>query len=481
MEEKILDTANLKVNNGALKYIPLNIALTYEVLPYNIKNNKLYLFVTDKFTASIEEELRFISGMEIETKRMNKDIISPSIHKFYYKEHENKGMGDLIEQVRNKSELKRYGSQEKGALEGIPIVKITDYLITSAILKKASDIHIEPFKEEAVIRFRVDGILYEFSMIPMDIYYQILRRIKVLAFMDAAEKRIPQDGKLKYKFAKENYDLRVSTLPTVNGEKIAIRILYGKHNKNTLNSLGFDEEGIESIKRILNYSRGMVIVTGPTGSGKTTTLYAMLNELDKVHKNVITVEEPVEYSIDGISQVNVNNKVGLTFYTGLKSIIRQDPDVIMIGEIRDEETAETAVRAAITGHLVLSTLHTKDAPSSILRLIDMGVPKYLAADAVTAVIAQRLVRKLCPYCNSKSIKTEYKKECNRCNNTGFLGRTIVYELMEIDNKHKEIISKDFSVERLRNYSLEKGMKSLKNCGLKLVRKGITSLEEIESL
>ncbi|WP_084284484.1 GspE/PulE family protein [Clostridium lundense] len=481
MAEGIKKNIELNVNNEALKYIPLNIALTYVILPYDVVNNTLYLFATDKFTTSIGEELRFISGMDIEVKIIPEYIISASIHKFYYKNQERKGINNLIEVWEKKNEGKKYLHNEKNVVHTIPTIKVTDYIITSAILKKASDIHIEPFKGEVNIRLRIDGILSNFTVIPMDIYYQILRRIKILSFMDATEKRIPQDGKFEYKVEEKIYDLRVSTLPTVNGEKIAIRILYSEENKITLESLGFDKEGVETIKNILGCSQGMVLVTGPTGSGKTTTLYAMLNELDKAHKNVITVEEPVEYSIKGINQVNVNNKVGLTFYSGLKSIIRQDPDVIMIGEIRDEETAEIAVRAAITGHLVLSTLHTKDAPASILRLIDMGIPKYLAADAITAVIAQRLVRKLCPYCNSNNFRYDKKNKCNQCNNSGYLGRTVVYELMKIENKHRYIISKDFSVEKLRDYSLQKGMKSLKENGLKLVKEGITSLEEVERL
>lgn len=481
MSEEIYDEDDFKINNEALKYIPLNIALTYVVLPYDVINNKLYIFVTEKFTSSIEEELKFISGMDIEAKRISRDIISSSIHKFYYKDQEKKGINSLIKTLAEKNEGERHGDKRKPILEGENILKITDYIITSSILKKASDIHIEPFKDEAIIRIRIDGILHKFTIIPIELYFQILRRIKIISYLDTTEKRLPQDGKFQYKFKDQIYDLRVSTLPTVNGEKIAIRILYSDEDKITLDSLGFDKDGVESIKRILGYSQGMVLVTGPTGSGKTTTLYAILNELDKVHKNVITVEEPVEYSIHGINQVNVNNKVGLTFYTGLKSIIRQDPDIIMIGEIRDEETAEIAVRAAITGHLVLSTLHTRDAPSSILRLMDMGVPKYLAADAVTAVIAQRLVRKICPYCNDSKFKNKSKKKCDKCNNTGYLGRTVVYEFMEIDHKHRNIITKNFSVERLRDCSLENGMESLKEQGLRLVREGITSLEEVERL
>lgn len=472
---------DLNINNEALKYIPLNIALAYVVLPYDVINNKLYLFTTDKLTAPIEEELRFISGMDIETKIIDAHIISTSINKFYYKEQEKKGINNLIEVLEEKNEWKEYLHNGKNVVHTMPTVKVTDYIITSAILKKASDIHIEPFKREVDIRLRIDGIISKFTTIPMDMYYQVLRRIKILSFMDATEKRVPQDGKFEYRFEDKIYDLRVSTLPTVNGEKIAIRILYSEEEKITLDLLGFDKEGVEIIKNILGCSKGMVLVTGPTGSGKTTTLYAMLNGLDKVHKNIITVEEPVEYSIQGINQVNVNNKVGLTFYSGLKSIIRQDPDVIMIGEIRDEETAEIAVRAAITGHLVLSTLHTKDAPSSMLRLMDMGVPNYLAADAVTAVIAQRLVRKLCPYCSGKNFKDKNKNKCNQCNNTGYLGRTVVYELMEVENKHRYIISKDFSVEKLRDYSLQNGMKSLRENGFKLVKQGITSLEEVERL
>ncbi|KAJ53421.1 type IV pilus assembly protein PilB [Clostridium tetanomorphum] len=472
-----MDLNNMKINYEAIKYIPLNIARKYKVIPFNIVNNKLCLFTTNNFNNSIKEELKFIASMEIDTYEIEKDIMNFYIDRFYSKEEKNKLLNNLIKEEK---EIKDYHRKFNVDLNKEPIVKITDYILNVAILRRASDIHIEPLKNEVIIRIRIDGILYKTESIPVDIYKQIISRLKLLSNMNSTEKRIPQDGKFQYNYNNKNYDLRVATLPTINGEKVAIRILYRQDECTKLESLGFDEKGVKYIKKMLNCSKGMILITGPTGSGKTTTLYAMLNELDIKHRNVITIEDPVEYAIDGISQVNVNNKIGLTFSKGLKNIIRQDPDVIMIGEIRDEETAEIAVRAAITGHLVLATLHTKDSFSSILRLMDMGLPKYLIADAVTSVIAQRLVRKICPYCNNRMLYKQ-NKGCIKCSNSGYYGRTIIYELMEIDRNCRNIITKDYTVEKLRDYNIEKGMTLLKDYGLKLVEKGITSLEELEKL
>lgn len=373
-----------------------------------------------------------------------------------------------------------------------PNVKAVNNIITEGILKGASDIHIEPFKDTVLVRYRIDGLLNEVTNIPVSKYEAIIIRLKIMANMDIAEKRIPQDGKFELNINDKYYDFRVSIIPTINGEKIVIRILCKNEKILSLDSLGFDNNNINCIKRIINSSHGIVLITGPTGSGKTSTLYTMLNVLNHSDKNIVTIEDPVEYTIRGVNQINVNNKAGLTFANGLRSILRQDPDVIMIGEIRDEETAQIAVRAAITGHLVISTLHTNDAVNSIIRLIDMGVPNYLVADALVAVIGQRLVRKLCPICKVKHIASEFERKCfslddtetvfeakgcPECNYTGYKGRTITFELMYIDDNQRKFINNKEHSDVLRNYSINNGMIPLKEYCLMLVKKGVTSLEE----
>ncbi|MBU5482961.1 GspE/PulE family protein [Clostridium sp. MSJ-11] len=366
-------------------------------------------------------------------------------------------------------------------------IAFIDHILTEAMEKGASDIHIDPCSDYVMIKYRIHGSIYDIHKLPLEGYERVVGRIKIMSQMDTIEKRMPQEGKFQFKFKEELHDIRVSILPTIKGEKVSIRILYNTFKIIELDNLGFDDKERIKIKRLLSYSQGMILITGPTGSGKTTTLYGMLNEIHNENNNIITLEEPVEYSIDGINQVNVNNRIGLTFSKGLKSIIRQDPDVIMVGEIRDKETAEISVRASITGHLVMSTIHTPDAATSLLRLIDMGIPKYLVVDSIEAVIAQRLIKTLCPYCKEEDnsmdleVKIYKSKGCDICDNIGYLGRTLVYELMEIDERHKDIIINNFSISALRNYSIKSGMKSMKVRAMDLVKKGITSLEEVNKL
>lgn len=375
------------------------------------------------------------------------------------------------------------------------IVSLSKSIIIQAISSEASDIHIEPNCENVKIRFRIDGMLYEYMEFSAEIYPMVCARFKILAGMDVTEKRKPQDGKILFNYCDNDYDCRAATIPTIYGEKIVIRILSNNKKKISLQELGFDDAGIENIAEMLNRPYGIILVTGPTGSGKSTTIYSMINLIDKSRKNIMTIEDPVEYSIDGVNQVNICNKTGLTFANGLRSILRQDPDVLMVGEIRDEETAEIAVRAAITGHLVLSTLHTNDSTSSLMRLVDMGIPNYLASDAVTGIIAQRLVRKICMFCREESfidmktlhipsleaegkIKVYKGKGCSKCNYTGYRGRTVVYECNKIDEKKRIIIQNSKTVEEMRKHNFESGMRTLAENCLDLVKNGITTIEEL---
>ena len=341
-------------------------------------------------------------------------------------------------------------------IKNAPVVKMIEYMFKNSIEMRASDIHIEPYEKEVRIRYRIDGELSTVNLIGIESLPPLVARIKILAGLNIAEKRIPQDGRIITKVDEKEVDLRVSILPVVYGEKVVIRILDKNNYKVHKEHLGLSTENINKLNRIISNPHGIVLVTGPTGSGKSTTLYSILDDINSENINIVTVEDPVEYTLEGINQVNLNNKYGMTFASGRRSILRQDPDVIMIGEIRDDETAEIAVKAAITGHLVLSTLHTNDAPTTITRLIDMGIENYLVATSVVGVIAQRLVRKICPYCKTSYVASDYEKRildidekeelilysakgCGYCNNSGYIGRVGVYEIMEITKTHKEAI------------------------------------------
>ena len=379
--------------------------------------------------------------------------------------------------------------------EKLPIVEIANEIIIDAVNKGASDIHFDPSKEALKIRFRIDGILSDYSIVPSKYKRNMISRIKMIAGMNIMETRLPQDGAIKSKIGDRLLDLRVSTLPTNNAEKIVIRILDKSAFNVDKSVLGISDDDLDKINKIINKPHGIVLVTGPTGSGKSTTLYSLLRDLNKEDKNIITVEDPVELSMDGINQVNVNAKAGLTFASGLRSILRQDPDIVMLGEIRDTETAEIAVRAAITGHLVLSTIHTNDAPSSIVRLKDMGVAPYLVSSALVGIIAQRLIRKLCIHCKEEYIASDYEKEilgvpkyqdltlyrkvgCNRCSNTGYKGRVGIYEVMEINREIRDLINADKPLEEITNAALRNNMKTLNKSAMNVVSNGNSTLEEL---
>lgn len=377
-----------------------------------------------------------------------------------------------------------------------PSVRLVDSIIKEAIPYRASDIHIEPFEKNVRVRYRIDGDLQDRAEFPIDAYHAIAARIKIMSGMDIAEHRIPQDGRINMKIGGKEYDFRVSTLPTVFGEKFVVRILDKTSFHFTREDLGFSQEENEVIDKMLAMPHGIILLTGPTGCGKSTTLYSFLKELNNSTVNIITVEDPVEYTMNGVNQAQVNAKANMTFAAALRSILRQDPDVIMIGEIRDEETAEIAVRAAITGHLVFSTLHTNDAPGAIVRLEDMGVKDYLVGDALGGVIAQRLVKRLCPACKKrgKTNAAEMKmlgitepvtisrpQGCQFCNNTGYKGRVAVHEIMYMNEKMRNTVAAKVDLETLRRVAQENGMKPLWDSGKELVLKGVTSVQELAAL
>ena len=378
-----------------------------------------------------------------------------------------------------------------------PVIKFVNLMFSRSAKSRASDIHIEPYQQDLKIRFRIDGLLYDMFSPPKRLHPSITSRIKVMAGLNIAEKRIPQDGRIEIRVGDKNIDIRVSTLPTVYGERVVLRLLDKSSKMFELHELGIPEDHLAHVKKLVTLPHGIVLVTGPTGSGKTTTLYAALSEINTPEKNIITIEDPVEYQIDGIGQVHVNRKVGLTFANGLRTIVRQDPDVILVGEIRDLETAEIAIQAALTGHLVFSTLHTNDAASAVTRLIDMGIEPFLITSSVLAIIAQRLVRTVCPYCMMPSeMAGEYMKElnfkpeelkrasirvgkgCEKCLDTGYFGRTGIYEIMEISEKIKKQILSTSDANEVKKTAVKEGMRTLRQDGAEKILKGISTTEEI---
>lgn len=482
----------LTVNKEAVKLIPEVLSRKYNVLPVQVIDGKLLVLMNDPLNIIAEEDIRIASGYDLQIALCGKDEISKAISKYYSEDYMYKTAAEF------RSQEKLYEAIEEELSEDIknaPAVKLVDSIIQNAVRRKASDIHIEPFEHRMVVRYRIDGELQKQFDSPREPMAGLVTRIKIMSNMDIAERRIPQDGRIFTKVDKETVDLRVSVLPTVNGEKIVIRILDKSAFNVDKEVLGLDKDDLKKINKMITKPYGIVLVTGPTGSGKSTTLYSLLKDLNKEEKNIITVEDPVEFSMDGINQVNVNTKAGLTFASGLRSILRQDPDILMIGEIRDTETAEIAVRAAITGHLVLSTIHTNDAPSSVVRLKDMGVEPYLVSSALVGVIAQRLIRKLCPDCKKEYLASDYEKEvlgvpkerpmmlyrkvgCNRCNNTGYKGRVGIYEIMEINKAIRELINADASLEDITNAALRNNMKTLSKSAINVILKGDSTIEEL---
>ncbi|NFV11874.1 type II/IV secretion system protein [Clostridium sporogenes] len=482
---KNIDFNTLNIDAPLLKLLPEHICKKYNILPLKIIDEQLYIASSNYLKEDIIYKLSFITSKNIKIILCNKESILGAIKRLYT----NYDIKYKTEEIKEDKAVFHEKNKEKN-LEG-PIIKLTDSIIEEAIWRKASDIHIEPFKDFAIIRFRIDGILLEFKKISKKIYMSICTRIKIISYMNIAEKNIPQDGKIQNNY-RENNDFRVSTLPTVYGEKLVIRILYKNEKIKGLSSLGFLKEDKKNIENMLKKPNGLILVTGPTGSGKSTTLYSILKYINNKERNIITIEEPVEYTIEGINQVNVDYKRDLTFLKGLKSILRQDPDIIMVGEIRDEETAKVAIRASITGHLVLSTLHTNGALESIVRLLDMNIEPYILSDALRGIISQRLVRKICPYCKESYTPSKEEKEfinikedfllykgkgCEKCNDTGYLGRSIIYEYINIDKEKKNLI-KNMIKDNNEKIILENSLKENINKALKY---GKTSFNEIQKI
>lgn len=481
------------VDKDAVMLIPQSLATKYTLIPIGFEKGKISIAISDPLNIFAIDDVKIATGFDVDINLASKEEINNAINRYYSNPFVQKAAEELTKQQIDETQ----GSEMETATDEIknaPAVRMVDSIIKNAISDRASDIHIEPFENFLKIRYRIDGQLKEVLRSPKETHASIISRIKILSNLNIAEKRIPQDGRIFMQVNETEVDLRVSILPTVNGEKAVIRILDRKNFLISKDQLGIDENDLERLNKIIKSPYGIILVTGPTGSGKSTTLYAILNDFNTVDRNIITVEDPVEYTMEGINQINVNPRAGLSFASGLRAILRQDPDIIMIGEIRDNETAEIAIRAAITGHLVLSTIHTNDSASAVVRLIDMGIEPYLINTSVAGVIAQRLVRKICPKCKEKYEASEYEKKllgfaneqqlelykgkgCSFCGNSGYRGRIGVYEIMEITKAHRNLILENGSTDKLKQLNEKLGMRTLNAACRELVKKGTTTIDE----
>jgi type IV pilus assembly protein PilB len=489
-----------------IRLVPERMARQRMVIPISRDDNALTVAMVNPFDIIAIDDLRTITNLKINTAIISKSGLETLINRFYGANGPESSLEDVLKDVSETHlELKRELDDEREVnlerlreqVEEAPIVKLVDYIISNAINERASDIHIEPQEARLSIRYRIDGVLHDIISPAKPLQMAIVSRIKIMSNMDIAERRLPQDGRFTIKQGFREVDLRVSTLPTVFGEKVVMRLLEKGTLSLDIDSLGFGDSHLRIFRDYISKPHGMVLLTGPTGSGKTTTLYSALTEIKSTQTNIVTVEDPVEYQIKGIYQVQANPKIGLTFANGLRYILRQDPDIIMVGEIRDLETAEMAIRSALTGHLVFSTLHTNDAVGTIVRLINMGVEPYLVCSSLSLAVAQRLVRKICPHCKesyrptkemSRSLGIEGKPEkdllfhrgkgCHKCKGTGHYGRTAICEMLEMKAQVRNAILNGADIEGMSNVAIELGMNTLRESGLQKVKDGVTTPEEV---
>jgi len=497
---ELVDLSKLSIDRSAINKISASTAKFYNIVPLRMERGAVVVAVSDPLNMKLADDLRFVTGLSIKMVIAKEDDIKKAVERYYGEEEES--LGDVIDEakkVSGKAIVK--GKKDVDKLKEIasqaPVVKLLNMVLLRAIKEKASDIHFEPFEKDYKIRYRIDGICYDAAHPPKDLNLAISSRIKVMANLDVAESRLPQDGRIMMDIGGKGVDLRVSALPTLYGESIVMRVLDKSVVSLSLDQLGMGEGLRSRIREIIRRPNGILLNTGPTGSGKTTTLYSCLREINKVEYKIITAEDPVEYDIEGIIQVAINPKIELTFAKTLRHMLRQDPDILMVGEIRDAETAEMAIQSALTGHFVFSTLHTNDAPGAVTRLVDMGVEPYLITSTVRAVLAQRLVRVICSKCKkayepqmrelselgisadkAKTVKFYKGEGCSECNGSGYKGRTGVYEFFVMDEEIRDLVVKRASSSAIRNAARKAGMKTLRESGVAAAIDGTTTVEEI---
>ncbi|MBI2828160.1 MAG: type IV-A pilus assembly ATPase PilB [Acidobacteria bacterium] len=511
-----------EIDPAVVKLVPAETAQKYQIVPLSRAGATLTIAMTDPTNVFAMDDIRFMTGYNVEPVVASEIAVIEAIQKYYGKaaghapgaaasaasalEVASQALEDMpalpdadVEVLEDLEEISAEMLAKQG--EQAPIIKLVNVLLMSAIQKGASDIHVEPYEKELRVRYRVDGILYNVMSPPMKFRDAMTSRIKIMAKLDIAEKRLPQDGRIKIRFqdngSTKDIDFRVSCLPTLFGEKIVMRLLDKDKLMLDMTKLGFESESLVKFEAAIQKPWGMVLVTGPTGSGKTNTLYSSISRINTSETNIMTAEDPVEFNLMGVNQVQVREGIGLTFAAALRSFLRQDPNIILVGEIRDFETAEIAVKAALTGHLVLSTLHTNDAPSTVNRLMNMGIEPFLVASSLNLVCAQRLVRRICKNCvkaqptpakalaqagfspeEAKTVVPNRGKGCEKCNNTGFKGRVGLYEVMEVTEEIRELVLVGASALELRRKAVEEGMITLRHSGLRKVKEGVTTIDEV---
>ena len=487
-----IEMSNIRIDASTPGLINEDIAKKYCVIPVGYENGQLVVIMNDPLDFIIIDEIRYLTGKDILPKMSTRKQILAAIDTSYGKQNAQKAAQEL-EKEFDVDEMVRITEQITDEVANAPVVKLVNSIIEHAIKINASDIHIEPTEGQMRVRLRLDGVLQEVMTAPKNAHAAVITRIKIIGGMDIAEKRIPQDGRVETIIANKPVDLRLSILPTVNGEKVVIRILGRGEVTLNRNMLGLSDTNSDLFDRIVKSPHGIILVSGPTGSGKTTTLYTVLKELNQPTTNIVTVEDPVEYRMSGVNQVQVNVRAGMTFSSGLRSILRQDPDIILVGEIRDGETAEIAIRASITGHLVLSTIHTNDAASTVTRLVDMGIDPYLVSSSVVGIVSQRLVRKICPRCkesykpsHAESMQLKLREQrplfrgagCPECSGSGYKGRTAIHEILVVIKEIRELIDRRASDDQIRAVAIRQGTTTLMDTCIKLVLDGITTTQEM---
>ena len=496
----VINLAETNIPPQVLELVPQTMAEIYKIMPVSLRNDVLTVAMADPQNVAALDDLRNFLGNEIRGAVSTLVEVEEAIARYYADREES--IEDVIEEMASDEDddgaIRGYDlSSEEELSDAAPIKKLLNMVILLAIRDQASDIHFEPFEDEFKIRVKADGVLYEMVPPPRHLANAIISRIKVMSDLDIAERRLPQDGRIELNVGGNQVDLRVSVLPVLFGEAVVMRVLDRTVVALDLNKIGMDATTLSRFRRMVELPNGIVLVTGPTGSGKTTTLYSALNELNDVSTKVITSEDPIEYDIEGIMQCPINNDIGVTFSAILRGILRHDPDKILVGEIRDYETGEIAVQSALTGHLVFSTLHTNDAPTAITRLRDMGVPAFLITATVEAILAQRLVRRICSECRTefepsdelllelqlpldtaRKYKFYYGKGCSRCNNTGYKGRVGIYELLTVTDEIRDCVASEQSADEIRDVARNQGMTTLRESGLKLIFDGHTTIDEV---